>query len=401
MIDVEDAERIILENVVDFGIEKVPIEASFGRILAENLKADRDFPPFDRVTMDGISINFEAFYAGQKNFKIESISPAGSSQHSLKNTKNCIEVMTGTMLPKNCDTVIRYEDLDIKNGFASIQIDEIKKGQNIHKKGTDRHENDIIIPKGRTIASPEIGVAATIGKSEILVKKMPKVVIISTGDELIPVCEKPLLHQIRTSNGHAIQAALKNWGVSADIVHLRDNENLIEQSIKQFLIDYDVLILSGGVSAGKFDFVPQSLNNQGVTKLFHKISQRPGKPFWFGRASSITNRAGIVFALPGNPVSTFMCLQRYFKVWLDASLGIGNSENLTAELTEDVFFKPDLTYFLQVKIIYQNSQILAKPISGNGSGDLANLADADAFLELPKGRDLFKKGESFRLFVYR
>jgi molybdopterin molybdotransferase len=178
---------------------------------------------------------------------------------------------------------------------------------------------------------------------------------------------------------------------------LPDNQEIIEQKIAAFMETFDVLILSGGVSAGKFDFVPKALENQGVKKLFHKVSQRPGKPFWFGKSAKGT----VVFALPGNPVSTFMCLNRYFKKWLDASQGLKNQQ-LTAELTEDFTFKAELTFFLQVKLSYTlTGKILATPVEGHGSGDLANLVEADAFLELPLERSSFKKGEAFKVFVYR
>jgi len=143
--------------------------------------------------------------------------------------------------------------------------------------------------------------------------------------------------------------------------------------------------------------VPDALANLGVVKHFHKVAQRPGKPFWFGGKENTR-----VFALPGNPVSSFMCLNRYFYPWLRASLGLLPMVTPFAELTANFHFKPDLTYFLQVKTSYSPAgKILATPVEGNGSGDLANLVDADAFLELPRGRNDFEKGEVFPLFVYR
>lgn len=399
MITVEQAEQLILENTIKISTEKVSIDAALGRILAEDLCADRDFPPFNRVTMDGIAIRHEQLSKGQTSFLIEATAAAGSPEKTLQKTENCIEVMTGAMIPLGTDAVIRYEDIEIKDKTAQITIDvnNIRAGQNIHLQGSDRKMGDVIVPKGRKLSPAEIGVAATIGQHEILVQRKLRAVVISTGEEIVPIIETPLPHQIRTSNGFALQASLKSWGLETENVLLPDDQAIIEAKIAEFIETFDVLILSGGVSAGKFDFVPKALENQGVKKLFHKVSQRPGKPFWLGKSANGT----MVFALPGNPVSTFMCLNRYFKKWLDASQGLDNQQ-LMAELSEDFTFKAELTFFLQVKLAYTLSgKILATPVEGHGSGDLANLVEADAFLELPLEKSLFKKGEVFKVFVYR
>ena len=410
MITVAQAEQIILENIIVISTEKVAIDAALGRILAEDLCADRDFPPFDRVTMDGIAVQFTQLASGQTIFEIEATAAAGNPQKTLQNPRNCIEVMTGSMIPVNTDAVVRYEDLSISGKTVQITIPilDIKLGQNIHPKASDRKQGNVIVAKGRKLSPAEIGVAATIGRHEILVQRKLRAVIISTGEEIVPITETPLPHQIRTSNGYALQASLRYWGLETENILLPDNQAIIEQKIAEFLKTFDVLILSGGVSAGKFDFVPQALENQGVTKLFHKVSQRPGKPFWFGKqdSPSLGGRVGggagaVVFALPGNPVSTFMCLNRYFKSWLDASQGIDNHQ-IMAELTQDFSFKPELTFFLQVKLSHgSTSKILATPVEGHGSGDLANFVEADAFLELPLGQSLFQKGEIFKVFAYR
>lgn len=396
MITVDQAEEIILSNKIALPTEKVTIGNALGRILAEDLHADRDFPPFDRVSMDGIAVVYAQIATGQTDFKIEQTVAAGKPQAVLNDFTHCIEVMTGAMLPVGTDTVIRYEDISIKDKTATIKVIPQKIGLNIHAQGVDRKQGEILVTKGKKISPAEIGVAATIGKTEILVQKQLKAIVISTGEEIIPISEMPLPHQIRTSNSYALQACLKNWGVVADTVLLPDSQAIIEEKIGQYLSIYDVLILSGGVSAGKFDFVPTALENQGVRKLFHKVSQRPGKPFWFGMKA---NKA--VFALPGNPVSTFMCLNRYFKPWLDASEGL-ITEPVYAELEQDMEVKFGLTFFSQVKLTKTEAGTLkATPIIGNGSGDLASLVDADAFMELPLGKETFRSGEQYRVWLYR
>jgi len=290
MISVEKATQIILDNLQSLRTESVPLTAANGRILQENLTTDRDLPPFDRVTMDGIAIDYKHFEQGQRSFKIESIGAAGSPQTTLKNPENCIEIMTGAMLPIDADTVIRYEDVVISNGVATIQNEAIKQGQNVHYQGSDRKKNTILARAGTRIGPTEIGIAASVGKPELLVSALPKIQIISTGNELVEVHETPLPHQIRASNVHTIKAALDIWDVEADRLHLPDNKADIKAQLSESIHQYDVLILSGGVSKGKFDFIPDVLNELGVQKLFHRVKQRPGKPFWFGRTTVFTPR---------------------------------------------------------------------------------------------------------------
>ncbi len=397
MITIEQATAVVLENKLTLPDERVLLAKVVGRILRENLSADRDFPPFDRVSMDGISICFANFENGQRRFFIEKTQAAGTPQLALAQTAHCIEVMTGAILPKGTDTVIRYEDLSIDKGFATISIENIQQGQNIHRQGIDRRQGEIIVAEGNKISAAELGVAATVGKSTLRVAALPRVCILSSGDELVEVNETPLPHQIRKSNVHVMAAVLGTWGLVSDLLHLPDDPAAIETTLGDCLKKYDVLLMSGGVSMGKFDHLPEVLEKIGVRKLFHKVSQRPGKPFWFGRSDST-----VVFAFPGNPVSSFMCLHRYFQPWLRASQGLQAIENQYAVLDEDYFFKPDLTYFLQVKLAdSQDGRLLAIPVTGQGSGDLANLVDTDAFLELPIDRQDFKAGEVFPVWVYR
>ncbi|MFK7906704.1 MAG: molybdopterin molybdotransferase MoeA [Chitinophagales bacterium] len=400
MIPIQQATQIVLNHTRNFGTEKVSFTESLGRVLQEDLCADREFPPFTRVTMDGIAIQYEAFAAEERTFLIEGLQAAGMAQKTLQEAGNCLEVMTGAILPKNVDTVIRYEDLEIADGKATIVIDSIRERQNAHRQGNDRKTGDLIVPKGRVISSAEIGVAATVGKTHLEVNRLPKVVIISTGDELVEVGEMPLPHQIRKSNVYSLQMALLQWGIVAETRHLPDDKELIRHELSQYLEAFEVIILSGGVSKGKLDFVPEVLEELKVEKLFHKVAQRPGKPFWFGKTAD----DGVhIFALPGNPVSSFMCAHRYVQPWLRKSFGLASFKEEFAVLKKDFHFRPALTYFLQVKLEYgKDGRLWAVPIEGKGSGDLANLVDADGFLELPSdARNDFAEGEAFRLMRFR
>lgn len=396
LIKVEEAIEIVVNNSENFGIEEVDFLNASGRVLKEAVLADRDFPPFDRVSMDGIAISLEAFNNGQRMFVIEGIQAAGGPQLTLQNTSNCMEAMTGAVLPKNTDAVIQYEQLTIEKGIATINLAAVKSFQNIHLKGTDKKQGDLLIKENTLISPAEIGIFATVGKTMVKVAKQPKVMIVSTGNELVEVGENPGDHQIRRSNVFTMVSLLEKLQIKADSAHILDDKEILKAKIEAYLNDYDVLIFSGAVSKGKYDFIPEVLNELGVKKLFHEVKQRPGKPFWFGKKDKKT-----VFAFPGNPVSTFVNCLKYFYPWYYKSVGLNFENKQLAILSEDFYFKPELTYFLQVKLNQTEGKLWATPISGKGSGDLANLADADAFLELPDNRSNFTKGEAFPVIIYR
>ena len=399
MITVEEAERIIQSSIKDYGVEIMPFDITLGRVLAEDIKADRDLPPFNRVTMDGVAINHSALADGISSFHVKATQAAGDAPIEITETDHCIEIMTGAALPPSVDTVIRYEDLEMRAGLAALIVDRsnIKKGQNIHYQGRDKKKNEVVARSGQLITPAIISLIASVGESELRVKKLPKVVVISSGDELVEVEQIPQQYQIRKSNNYTIKAVLQQQGIEAGMLHIPDNPEVTKKLIGECLQNYDVILLSGGISMGKFDYIPQALEELQVKQLFHKVQQRPGKPFWFGKHDN----GVLIFAFPGNPVSTFMCLHRYFLPWLQATLGLKARLPAYAILDHDVYFHPELKYFLQVSLqVSQEGKLLAKPIEGNGSGDFANLADTNAFMELPLDKSDFKKGEVYRIYPF-
>lgn len=396
MVLVEEAEKIILGCCRDYGAESLPLGDCLGRVLAEDVVADRDLPPFDRVTMDGIAIRYEGFRRGIRSFRVRATQAAGEEPIDITADDECVEIMTGAVLPSSTDTVVPYEEIDLVHGSASVTAGDVVAGQNIHQRGKDKKKSEVLVGAGALITCAVINVASAVGKGNLSVKKNPRTIIISTGDELVDIQDVPAAFQVRRSNNYALQAALKQFGVRADMLHLPDNEAIIEARLADCVGAYDVILLSGGVSMGKFDYVPAALDKLKVKKLFHKVRQRPGKPFWFGEH---TNGA-IVFAFPGNPVSTFLCFHRYFVRWLKASSGI-MSRLSYAILNADFTFRAPLQYFLQVRLeIDPQGRLLAIPVEGHGSGDFANLLGTNAFLELPMEREDFKKGEVFPVWVF-
>lgn len=396
MVTVSEASTIVLTNLFKPSVETVSFQEAVNKVLAERILADRDFPPFDRVSMDGIAIRFKEWEEGRREFNIENIQAAGEEQKLLNGTGKCLEVMTGAVLPGNTDTVIRYEDLEIVNGSAIVSSLSVVKGQNIHGRGKDARDGSVLLEPGIVLSPAEIALLAAVGQSNVKVFSFPRTAIIASGDELVEVSAKPLPHQIRRSNTFAIQAAMKTLGWNGDTFHLADNKELMLSSMNEIIQTYQVIILSGGVSKGKFDFVPAVLEEIGVRKLFHRVNQRPGKPFWFGNSENGTT----VFALPGNPVSTYMCFYRYIKPWLLESVGVKN-EHEVAVLAKDFSFPDRLTYFLQVAVRNENGKLMAHPDAGGGSGDFANLKNVTGFLELPEDQSVFTAGEVLPYIPFR
>ena len=399
--DVSTAYAAVMNTVRDFGTENVPFTAAAGRILREPVLADRPFPPYDRVMMDGIAINYDESYAkGQTIFGVEDMQAAGMPRKQLGNMANCLEVMTGAILPELTDTVVPYEHLQAAEheGFRRFTITQpVGKHQHIHWTGNDASAGQTLVTPGTRISPAEIGVLATVGKSYVKVARLPKVAIIATGDELVDVSAIPGPHQIRMSNAWSLAASLQGLGISASCHHVTDTKPAITQLLES-LRDADVWICSGAVSAGKFDHLPQVLEEMGMQQIFHKVQQRPGKPFLFGRFQ----QGPVVFALPGNPVSGFMCFYRYLQPWFMAGMGQQLPPLEYAVLGADILFDKPLTYFLPVQLRpLASGQWSGVPHSYSGSGDLASLLHADAFMELPAEEEQFKHGECYPVWRFR
>ncbi|MCB9059936.1 MAG: molybdopterin molybdotransferase MoeA [Halobacteriovoraceae bacterium] len=381
MIGVVEALEILKANTFPFYSEVIGLEFICGRVLAQNIYATRMQPPFDRVAMDGVAINLKNY--SQSSNIIEEVQKAGEKAKNLENLQNVIEVMTGATLPNGTDTVVPYEECHIENSRVEISnMDQVKLGQNIHCLGSDCQTGDLLIQKGVQITSAHVSLIAGQGISEVSVYRFPKVAIISTGDELIAPgisCED---YQIWRSNPYAVQAELIAIGGTREnisLFHLLDDESETEEKIKEILNSFDVLILSGGVSKGKFDYVPNALKNLGAQIQFHKIKQKPGKPMLF---ATVKERNKAIFGLPGNPVSALICFKRYVVPYFNLCMNI-NPKPKTAIFNSDIKLKKDFTLFCPVITeIDDKGQTIATSIDSNGSGDFISLGNSHGFLEI-------------------
>jgi len=355
-----------------------------------DLIADRNYPPFDRVMMDGIAVAWKDYAEGIREFSLEGIAPAGEPQHTLKNSSGCFEVMTGAPLPKNADLIIPYEQIEIKNGKAFITQESDRVEMDfVHREGTDDKKGDRILSAGSMWNGPHAGIASSLGYTESVARKDLRIAIVSTGDELVAITETPLSHQIRRSNVYALQASLAVRGINqTTLFHLSDVEEKIRTHYEEHASKFDLIIYSGGVSKGKFDYLPTVWKNCGVKEIFHGVSQRPGKPLWFGHDDK--NKT-LIAGLPGNPVSSLVCLHRYFL----------NSKPMFARLTGDLTFRKELTYFVPVKTeMTKEGILLAHLMPIQNSGEFSGLAGSDGFVELPQEKSQFKAGEAYPYFAW-
>jgi molybdopterin molybdotransferase len=396
MLTPAEAQELIGQNLACLPIESLPLAQCAGAVLRENIYAERDQPPFDRVAMDGIALDSRALRASVRAFRIQGMQAAGEPARSLEASGACIEVMTGAVLPTGCDAVVPVEQVSVRGAEARLAADlAVEPWQNVHRRATDARQGALLLNVGVRLSAPEIAIAASAGMARIRVASQPAVAVVSTGNELIEPGEAVLPHQVRRSNAYAIVAALKLRGfqrVADDHVH--DNLEELAARLKFHLDTHDVLVLSGGVSMGRLDLVPRALADLQVRTVFHKVAQRPGLPLWFGVASS----GAAVFGLPGNPVSTLVCVARYVVPALFAAMGETPRAAEKMALGALVTVKQPRAYFMPVSIEIDDwGRSWATPRPTNGSGDFTALAGTDGFVELPPGPNTYPKGFVTRL----
>lgn len=397
MISVVEAYKVVLSRAQTRPIVEVDLVHALGFVLAESIIADRDFPPFDRVCMDGICVHSVDLEAGKKSFEIKGAAFAGTPQVQFQGAGTAIEVMTGAILPDGYDVVIPVEALEVDAGYATISDQQWPCGANIQGQGVEEQKGNVILDVGTVIGTAEIGVLATVGKQNVQVYQPFNIAVVSTGDELVSVDQIPQAFQIRGSNGIQLKSIFESIHQEVHLFHLNDEPKVLFDRLKDVIQNHDMLILSGGVSKGKKDYLPQVLEQLGVKKHFHRVAQKPGKPFWFGE--SITGKA--VFAFPGNPVSTFLCAYKYALPFIYKSMGQVEKPQESAVISTDIHFKKSLTYFPTVQLTQDGSNLTARFNPGKGSGDLAALLDNDAFIQFPAEVDTVKAGTVLPIIRYR
>lgn len=393
MLIPSEAQNIIFKAIQSQPSDSVDFNLSLGRVLHQDIVSDRDYPPYNRATMDGYGLRAESFNNGCRKFYSRGVQKAGDKPSVLALADDaCIEIMTGAVVPEGVTAVVPYEEVDVNDAVSLKPGMSLKVGQNIHAQGSDAKQGTILINKGKRVTSADIAVMASCGYQTVAVNKQPRIALISSGDELVDVSVNPQPHQIRKSNVYAIKAALSSTNfLDVSLYHFRDNESEVAKELSVILDSHDCIILTGGVSQGKTDYFPPQLLKSGVTNLIHGVAQKPGKPFWFG----ISKKQTPVFALPGNPVSSYVCLHRYVLPALFKSSGCVESKPVFVRLNKPVSTNPKITAFVAVKISRDaTGQLVADPLPSNTSGDFIGLIGTDGFIELQAGQNSYLEGTS-------
>ncbi len=376
MISVEETIRLVLESVPAPLPESVSLADATGRILQEDIHAERDMPPFDRVMMDGFALKWSDFLP--EEFEIRGIALAGHPPPGLEDASGCIEVTTGAPMPKGCDVVVPVEDCIVDEG--SIRIREgvkLEAGKFIHPRGSDGLMGRTVLYAGTCLRPPELSVLASEGLRGLSVGCVPRICLVTTGDEVVLDGGPVLPHQIRGSHWEAIRSLFSIFPeIRMYHNHARDEEGELSTTLQKALDAGDILIITGGVSRGKKDLVPDSLKGLGVQEVLHRVAQRPGKPLWFGKQD-----AKLVFGLPGNPVSALVCARRYVFPVIEKWMGRSDLSPRQVSVPDGAEALTDLVRFTPV--VDSGSSFGVSPF--HTSGSLHDLTGTTGFIEVPAG----------------
>ncbi|MBY0588766.1 molybdopterin molybdotransferase MoeA [bacterium] len=392
MISVESAIDLIVQNAGTQPIEDISLAEAMGQTLAEPVSADIDSPPFDKSLMDGYAIRVADLANGRgsliKAGEVYAGQPAGPSLLPGQ----AIQIMTGAAIPLGADAVVMIERTQSAGDQIMLDDPELMLGQNIMKKSLEFARDETLLWPGHTIGPAEAGLLASVGKIRIQIFRPVTISILSTGNEIVPPSQYPQPGQIRNSNASTLDASIRR--VHAKPIPLGiagDDEKELADKIEQGL-SADVLVLSGGVSAGKKDLVPKTLLSLGVEQIFHGVAFKPGKPLWFGKRGE-----SLVFGLPGNPVSVLACFEVFIKTALRARCQHPHLKPIPWRLPLAIPFDYSTrrpTYH-PARIEPSQAGLFVRPVSWKGSPDLRALTEANALLMVPAGDGPYPAGTLF------
>lgn len=393
----EEAREIILAHVAPLGREEVPLPAADGRVLAEEVRAPRDMPPWDNSAMDGYAVR-STDCRGEAVLAIAGYQTAGGPDAAAVPPGGAVRIMTGSPTPRGCDAVVPFEDAEERDGSVCIHA-PVRPRRHIRFRGEDVRAGERIIPEGAFLRPPEISLLASFGRAMVPVYRKPRVAVLSTGDELVELGEAANTGKIVNSNSHALAAAIVEAGGEPVLLGIaRDEREDLRAKLSEGLAA-DVLVTSAGVSAGDRDLVRDVLADLGVENVFWKVLVKPGGPTAFGVAGRKP-----VFSLPGNPVSSLITFEVFVRPALRKMTGSPDpvKRPVKATLAEAVEKKPGKTHFLRVRIEPGEEGYVARTAGDQNTGILRTLVLADGIAVLPRERTAFSAGEKVDvLLLYR
>jgi molybdenum cofactor synthesis domain len=399
MISVDEARTIVLSHTLPMGLEKVDLLTSLGRVIGEEIIAPFNIPPWDNSAMDGYAVRFEDIQNASLDnptiLKVIEELPAGFLPKNQVGPMQATHIMTGAPIPPRADTVVKKEDTS-SSGDNVVVFAAPNKGENVRLLGENVMRGDKVIQARTVIRPPHVGMLASFAKSFISVYQAPTVAILSTGDEVIDIDEEGDSSKIINSNTYSLAAQVKECGASPLMLGIaRDDKREILTKITQGL-SADVILTTGGVSVGEYDFVKDVLEDMGGEIKFWKVAMRPGSPTTFGLIAD-----KLIFGLPGNPVSCMVCFEQFVRPALLKKMGHTHlfRSQVEAVLIDGVKTKKDLRFFIRVRLLYQEGRLYATTTGEQGSGILKSMVQANGLMIVPEDTMELRAGEKVKVQV--
>ncbi len=407
MLDLEDALQAVREHIQPTRPHPVSLDEALGLVLAEDVVADTDSPPFDKSSMDGFAVRSADLRNPPTRLRLVGEVTAGRVFPGTVGPGEAVAVMTGAPVPAGADAVVPVEQAEVVSSGEAVVLSPatpVDPGLNVVRRGTSIRQGDVVLQRGRLLRPQELGALAEMGRASVLVFRRPQAAVLATGDELVPVDATPGPGQIRNSNQTMLVAQLRRCGaVPVALGIARDNRDDLRRHIVQGL-QYDLLLLSGGVSAGRLDLVPSELEAAGVRNVFHKVRMRPGKPLWFGvfTPAGQTEHRCYVFGLPGNPVSSMVCFELFVRTAVRRLMGVQDADPrpLLARLAVEHRVEGQRPTFHPSRLQWLESGPQVTPLRWRGSFDLQSAKDANALVFFPSGGQTYPAGTKVRVLVW-
>ncbi len=390
-ISVSEAKKLIRDNIKSPDPIDVSISNAAGLVLAEDIFSKTDVPPFNQSSMDGYALNYEG-WKKNNTLKIEGLAQAGLAEQNPLQANNTCRIFTGAAVPPGANTVVMQEKVDIQDGKLIIKDSNLIAGQNVRIQGSEAKKGELALEKGCLLNAPAIGFLAGLGIHELIVHPRPTISIILTGNELQQPGLPLSYGQVYESNSYALSAAIRELGIlNVDVFSAEDDLKILTEVLAIAMEQSDLVLLTGGVSVGDYDFVIRAAEANGVEQIFHKIRQKPGKPIYFGKKG-----AKYIFGLPGNPASVLTCFYEY----VYPAIGLLSKREkdlirMNAILETDIKKPAGLTQFL--KAYFDGKTV--KDLKAQESFRLSSFAKANCMIKLDEDRTEYKAGEEVEIHI--